>query len=639
MVQMHTIARFSIAWRLFGTLCTYIAILSIMLSFTGNANSILHCTSQTDQVYPPYVVDLVRDSLLSLLQHLFNTLQPDSAQVLFTTLSNAFPFPITYSDGNLLRDGLQDFSRSIDYKMRELQELKKRMKVGVLPHLQCDPSLLCLVQQNSRFLSATESIRSILLKAVSAKYSIDSKHVTFIQKLSMLQNHRNHPLLFQLELLYFRVLKSISGYYGHGSYNSILTGDHKLQLDTPSGQKAFLYLVDNWQYCLNPSEVLDVIASRLCTDLESNVHEDEVAQLISTVSLADKDAVKLMRCSMESLFNILARSQNPEHLLNFVDNMFDTKSGAEELQYVGRALGQLYSRIKGRGEEAISDDDHLVRLKSKFMTILEIIITRITEEDQHISHVFYGYHFHGRRVLERHVNVREWAPLVCAIGGDAIKKFLIVLSDYHEVNSFGKFSYSFCQDLGILWREYSTSLPSGSPSILSVPAFEKITTHLLPEKEENARSTIKKYRNNAKRVKEAMLLLASIYQPLQLEKEFNTFAFEMSTNCSEDVKRMIVRRFVNTPLSAIQIPTAMLNQLSLLDEQGTACHQVDKRKRDRPREPDDLGNAHIMQQLLYYAGMREQYEANMSSSFWSGYGGYYDDVDYDVVDSDEYGSL
>ena len=584
------------------------------------------------------MVDLVRDSLLSLLQHLFNALQPDSAQVLFTTLSNAFPFPITYSDGNLLPDELQDFSRSIDYEMRELQELKKRMKVGVLPNLQCDPSLLRLVQQNSIFLSATESIQSILLKAVSAKYSIDSKHETFLKKLSMLQNHRNCSLLFQLELLYLRVSKGISGYYSRGSYSSILTSDYKLQLDTPSGQKAFLYLVDNWQYCLNPSEVLDVIVSGLCTDFESNGHEDEVAQLISTVSLADKDAVKSMRCSIESLFNILARSQNPEHLLNFAD-MFDAKSVAEELQHVGRALGRLYNRIKGRGEEAISDNDHLVRLKTKFMTILEIIIPRITEENQHILHVVYGHRFHDRRVLERHVNVREWAPLVCAIGGDAIKKFLIVLSDYHEVNFFRKFPYSFCQDLGILWTEYSTSLPSGSPSILSVPAFEKITTHLLPEKEENARSTIKKYRNNAKRVKEAMLLLASIYQPLQLEKEFNSFAFKMSSMCSEDVKRMVVRQFVNTPLSAIEIPTAMLIQLSLLDEQGTARHQVDKQKRDRPREPDDLGNAHIMQQLLYYAGMREQYEANMSSSFWSGYRGYYDDMDYDDVDYDGYSSF
>ena len=117
----------------------------LMLTCTGNANSILHCTSQTDQVYPPHVVDLVRDSLLSLLQHLFNTLQPDSAQVLFTTLSNAFPFPIAYSAGRSLPDELQDFQNDIDYEIRELQELKKRMEVGVLPNLQCDPSLLHLV--------------------------------------------------------------------------------------------------------------------------------------------------------------------------------------------------------------------------------------------------------------------------------------------------------------------------------------------------------------------------------------------------------------------------------------------------------------------------------------------------------------
>ena len=584
------------------------------------------------------MVDLVRDSLLSLLQHLFNALQPDSAQVLFTTLSNAFPSPITYLAGQSLPDKLRNFPHSIDYEIQGMQELKKRMKVGVLPNLQCDPSLLRLVQQNDRFISANEAIQSILLKAVSAKYSIDSKHETFLKKLSMLQNHRNHSLLFQLQLLCKRVSKCTSGYYGCGSYSSILTGDHKLQLDTPSGQKVFLYLVDNWQYCLSPSEVLDVIVSGVCNNSESNGHEDEVAQLISTVLLADKNAVKSMRHSIESLANMLARSQNPEHLLNFAD-VFDAKSGAEELQHVGRALGRLYNRIKGRGEEAISDNDHLVRLKTKFMLILERTITHITEENQRVSRVFYGYDFHDRHVVVNRVNVREWVPLVCAIGGDAIKKFLAVLQHSHRVDSLGKFPYSFCQDFGILWTEYSTSLPSGSPSILSVPAFEKITTHLLPEKEENARSTIKKYRNKKKRVKKAMLLLASIYQPLQLEKEFKRFAFEMSSVCIEDVKRMVVQRFVNTPLSAIEIPTAKLNELSLLDEQGTARHQVDKQKGDRPREPNELASANIMQQLLYYAGMREQYEENMSSSFWSGYGGYYDDMDYDVVDSDEYGSL
>ena len=88
----------------------------------------------------------------------------------------------------------------------------------------------------------------------------------------MLQNHWNHSQSFQLQLLCLRVWKSRSGYYGRGK---VVTSDQKLQLGTSSGQKAFLYLVDNWQYCLSPSEVLDVIVSRLCSDL--NGHEDEVA--------------------------------------------------------------------------------------------------------------------------------------------------------------------------------------------------------------------------------------------------------------------------------------------------------------------------------------------------------------------------
>ena len=273
-----------------------------MLTCTGNATSILHCTSQRDQVYPPHVVDLVRDSLLSLLQHLFKTLQPDSAQVLFTTLSNAFPFPIAYSAKRSLPDDLQE---NIDYEI--LEELKERLKVGVLPNLQCDPSLLHLVQQDSEFTRTSEAIQNILLKSVSAKYSIDSNHEVFMKKLNMLRLHRNHSLKFQLQLLYLRVSTSRSGYYGRGI---MLTGDQKLQLDTPGGYKAFLYLVDNWQYCLNPSEVLDIIVSKLDTNVESTGHEDEVAQLISTVLLADKDAVKSMRHSSESLTNILARSKS-----------------------------------------------------------------------------------------------------------------------------------------------------------------------------------------------------------------------------------------------------------------------------------------------------------------------------------------
>ena len=610
-----------------------------MLSCTGNANSILHCTSQTDQVYPPHVVDLVRDSLLSLLQHLFNTLELDSAQVLFTTLSNAFPFPITYSDGHSLPDKLQDFPSNIDYEVRELQEFKERIEVGVLPNLQCDPWLLGLVQQNDRFVGANEAIQSILLKAVSAKFSLDSKHLMFVEKLSTSKNISNPNLLFQLKVLYMCVYNSMNGYHGRGygyNHHTILNGDHNLQLNTPSGRRAFLYLVNNWQYCLDPSHVLDFIATEFKTDSESDRTvgcEVEVAQLISTILFANKNAVKSMGYyRIDSLVNILARSEDPEHLLKFAD-VFDAKSDADNLQHVGRAIGRLYSRMV-KATEAISHDI-LSRLRTKCVEILKAILTCIHTECEHQSlyfrHPLLLYQHRCTNVL-KHIAVSEWAPIVCASGEDALTQFLTVLQHYHKVKSLGKFPYSFCQDLGILWTEYSASLPSGSPSILSVPVFEKITTHLLPEKEENTRNTIKKYRNNAKRVKEGMLLLASIYQPLQLEKEFNSFAFEMSAGCSGDIKRMIVNRFLNTPLSAIEIPTAMLQRLPQLDEQGTACHRVDEQERDHPQGPRELPNVQdpMMQQFqnLYAARLREEYSRRQQAMLTAAFGGYYDDDPY-----------
>ena len=559
----------------------------------GNASSILHCTSQTDQVYPPHVVDLVRDSLLSLLQHLFKTLQPDSTQILFTTLSNAFPFSLPYSAGHSLPYELQDFTSSIDHEIRELRELKERMKIGVLPNLQCDPSLLHLVQQNGRFISANEAIQSILLKAVSAKFSFDRKHVMFIETLSRLNNINNPNLLFQLKLLYMCVYNSINGYYGRGygyNHHTILNDECKVQLGTPSGQKAFLYLVDNWQYCLDPSDVLKFIVAKFCANFESNGTtgcDEEVAHLISTVVLADKNAVRSMGYSpnFESLVRMLAQSEDIECLYIFAD-AFDTRSNIVELELVGRALGQQYNRLKARPEGATTDNTILSRLMTKCMALLEILVSR--ECEHHLQQHY------GNNML-----TSEWAPIVCAIGEDAIKKFLTVLQRFHKVNSLGKFPYSFCQDLSILWREYSATLPSGSHGILSVPIFEKVMTHLLPEKEKNARNTIRKYRNNTKRVKEAMLLLASIYQPLQLEKEFRQFASKMFSWCGKNVRDMIVRKYIRTPLSAITIPTAMLRRLSQLDKQGTARHQVDKQERYCPHVVYELPNTRMIQQ--YYA--------------------------------------
>ena len=578
---------FVVTWVV-GIFCT-IGIL--LLSCTGNANSVLHCTSQTDQVYPPHVVDLVRDSLLSLLQHLFNTLQPDSTQVLFTTLSDAFPFPIAYSAKQSIPNELQDFLRNILLQIPELQKLKTEMKLGVLPNLECDPSLLCLVQQDSRFVEANEEIQSILLKAFNAMFSIDRKHVVFVEKLIKLTNVNN--LSFQLKVLHLCVNNSMNGLYGRGhsyDYRTTLNIHHNLHLDTPSWCKAFLYLSDKWQYCLDPSYVLEFIAHRFSMNLQSNGttgNDGVVAHLISTVVLANENAVRsIYPPYLETLVKILSQSENIEPLFVFAD-VFGARSQVADLELVGRALGRQYSKLKERTEGATSAADNTIlsHLKNKCMAILEIMVSREC-----------GHHLHQYENVLTSETTSEWAPIVCAFGEDAVMKFLTVLQRSHKVNSLGKFPYSFCQDLGILWTEYCTSLPSGNPSILSVPVFEKIMSHLLPEKEKNARNTIKKYGNNRKRVKEAMLLLASIYQPLQLKKEFNTFANKMFSWCSKDVWDMIVREFIRTPLSVIKIPPAMLRRLSELDKQGTARHHMDEQERYCPH---GLPNSHRMGH--YYA--------------------------------------
>ena len=571
----------------------YTIAIFLLLIFTGNANSILHCTNQTDQVYLPHVVDLVRDSLLSLLQHLFNALQPDSAQVLFTTLSNAFPFPIAYSDGCLLSEELEIFLRNAIHGIPELQNLTKGMKVGVLPNLHCDPSLLRPVQQDGRFASANEAVQSILLEAVNAMFCIDKKHVEFLKKLMKLTTINS--LLFQLKMLYLCVYNSNHGWYGSGhgySPYTILNLDDNLQLDTPSGYKAFLYLADKWEYCLDPSDVLEFIARRFYTDLKTNGttgRDEDLAHLISTVASANKCAVRsIYPLCLESLVRIVAQSNNMQPLFAFAD-AFDDRSRVADLEIVGRAFGRQYNELKARTEGPITDNTILSSLKTKCITILETLVIRVYEH--HVSQ--YGNGLTSEAA-------REWALIVCAFGEDAVRKFLTFLQRAHRVYSLGKFPYSFCQNFGILWREYSTSLLSGNPSIFSVPAFERIVTHLLPEKEKNARNTIKKYRNNTRKVKEAMLLLASIYQPLQLEKEFKNFASKMFSCCCEYPRDMLVREFIRTPLSAIEIPTAMLQRLSELDNQGTARHHMDKQENSKyPHDIHKLPDAHMMQQ--YYA--------------------------------------
>jgi hypothetical protein len=214
------------------------------------------------------------------------------------------------------------------------------------------------------------------------------------------------------------------------------------------------------------------------------------------------------------------------------------------------------------------------------------------------------------------------------VGEDAIKNFLEVLQVLHQVKSLRKFSYSFCQDLGILWMEYSQTLPTSSHGILNLAAFKDTLALLITEKEENARNYIQTHRESAEEVKEALLLVASIYQPLHLEKNFASFVFDMSQGCSVEVQQMIEQQFMHISLSDLEIPENMHKHLSQLDALGNARHEVGEEDHNIDNEastlPDEEDSPLVQQFLLmqHAARMRDEY---MSTLF--GFGEYHDEWD------------
>jgi hypothetical protein len=99
---------------------------------------------------------------------------------------------------------------------------------------------------------------------------------------------------------------------------------------------------------------------------------------------------------------------------------------------------------------------------------------------------------------------------------------------------------------------------------------------LIAEKEENAEKTVKRgiKKHDPRIMEEGMELLASIYRPLGLDWEFHSFASRMAQRkwIVAFYRQMIQRKFVNVPLSEVEIPEHMYRKFDELDSKGDARH-------------------------------------------------------------------
>lgn len=605
----------------------------IVETLINNQQSILYQKSLKDSIiYQPVVVDAVRDCFQSLLGYLLQNLPHDSAQLLFTTLSDTLPFPLRNSLDNFdtHREHVTRIARNILYGQELRDSYKERPPV--LPY--CDPLWHPQIQAREEFQQAAE-VQSDLLNAVTARICVKAEHITFIVHLGEIVEKDNSSLYFQLQLLRLRLSACSVGYHTYGY--EIRQSFCKLQLGTPGGQLAFRYLVNNWQYCLEPLEVIEFLTDSH-TASEGHSCKEEMAQLISDVTSNHPKKIlpSLHSQQLKKVIQMLSSHNNPEHLLSLVDAFDINLAAAEDLEQLARAVGRMFRVVTAKSpiESGSKEDseDTCSRLKATCVRVLANLVVCITKPDDRLKyfrvHPLMRTQYRPKNRLQS-IDIHEWASIASAVGEDAIENLLKVLHAVHQVKSLKRFSYQFCQDLGVLWTTYHQTLPTSSRNILDLAAFKDTIAPLLVEKEENARNCIQRQRKNGKKAKEALLLLASIYQPLHLDKNFASFAFEMCQGCSAEVKHMIEKKFVHTPLSDLEIPKEMHERLARLDAQGNARHEVEE-------EPDNVetesstqpqeSDAHLLQQLVYMqyaARMREQYEQNMNPFF--GYGGYHDD--------------
>jgi hypothetical protein len=556
----------------------------IVQNLLNNPQSILYCRSQKGSGYPPMVVDATRKSLQSLLGHLLQNLPQDPAQLLFTTLSTVFPYPPIFSDSPSTSH-IQVADHIATNVLYQLHGENFDPEQSVLPNCTCNPLWLPCIEESMEFKEADESIRNNLLLAVTTRLSVSDKHVDLLFKLTRQLAPMDDSLLLQLHLLLART-RTCSAGCSNGQI--VLSCAARLDRTSQGARDALLYLIDNWHYCLSPSNVIDIVASLYLVPPHTVAGcEEELAQLI--LAAVNTSKMNLMRkCFgvMPGVIAVLVNCATPEHLLTFAEKTCDANSDAEELVLIGRGIGQMYNRLKVYQEI----EESFSHVKSTCMWVLEFLAGCVSVPRYQSRHIDVISNSSSGLCLQYYVHrikATEWAPIVCATGGTAVKNFLAILYYRYKVKMLKKFPYQFCQDLGILWNEFRRLQPLDSPSIFSVPVFRDTITLLTAEKEENlkALTNLKVNEAGTEEVKEAMFLLASIYQPLQLDKEFQNIAAEIAHSCSKGVKEIVDRCFVQTTLLEINIPGHMYRRFPELDAQGSARHKDEGEHSTRGSNP------------------------------------------------------
>jgi hypothetical protein len=603
-------------------------------SLIGNLRSVLYCEGEEGSVYCPVVVAAIRDSFQFLLGYLFKNLPLDCAQQLFTVLSDTLPYPLSNSlnnyDSHLYRVNIITKRLLNEFETECILHGLKEEKPSILPL--CDPLWHHQIQNSAEFVQVDASIQSDVLNAVTAMICVKAEHVQFIQKLGKIVEERNYPLSFQLQLLSVRISACQLDLHRSDFNFSVVLSARKLQLGTPGGLLAFRYLVSSWQVFLEPLEVIDLVTNmHKCSTDSGRVGCKEMAQVITeAISRNPNDIVQCLHSQrLEKVIQILAYHDNPEHLLILVD-AFETNFNSvapEDFEQLGRAVGEMFKRVKAQLQVEIiavkAESDLLSRLGTACVTVLACLVLCMLPNAEPLMSI----------------DIHKWASIVSAVGEDAITIFLKLLQLVHQVQSLKKFSYRFCQDLGILWMEYRQTLPTSSCSILDLAAFNEIAI-LLAGKRGHVQHYIETHRENAQKVKEALLLVASIYQPLHLENDFAAFAVEMSEVCNAEVKQMIEEQFVHTPLSILEISQEMHDRLSQLDVQSAECCDVrGPGTREPPHAewdvqmqefPHSVPDAEMMQQanMQCEPRAREEHEQNVSPALE--FGDYHGDWEDDT---------
>jgi hypothetical protein len=552
---------------------------TIVQSIIVNPKSMLYWKSHKD-TFPLHVLNLIRENVQSLLRFLFQNLPDDSAQLLFTTLSDALPFPRDYMslyDKSVHKDN----AATHVYSKGDSEEGQ-----SVLPTCRSSSSLSQQVHDDNQLVKTDGSVQVPLQGGGSKKPCLTANHISFVRELATsLPIPYPEGLLFQLELLSLRIAQFKSNCFDNSGHLHMAVPN--LHLETENGQKVFHYFTSNWKYCLSPSKVLEIVA-QIHTKSSTSTGSEEIAQFISSVVVAAKNCGQWQRLEkgwIAKVMPILTSCANPEHLLTVADTL-DVSVLPEEMEQIGRGVAQVYNKMKS-SQESSSQSQAMLPLKEKSSTILDMLVLSISKRDETIQseasespivrtlrYQDYLQSTNTKTVLS--LGVSDWTPVVCDLGESPLRSFLTVLQHCHRVKSLRRFRYSFCKDLATIWTEYRKSLPPKSSRIVSDPIFANIMAILIAEKEENAEKTVKRgiKKHDPRIMEEGMELLASIYRPLGLDWEFHSFASRMAQRkwIVAFYRQMIQRKFVNVPLSEVEIPEHMYRKFDELDSKGDARH-------------------------------------------------------------------